>query len=233
MRIDTVFIQSAFPVIIRYVPVTIRIVLGAMAIAIPFGFIFAIILDKKVKILSQIVKVYMSLIRGTPTLLQIYLMYNRGPMLIKRFLLSLGFDVDVYSWNPIIYACVIVSFSSTVYLTEAFRSAIKSLEKGQLEAAYSVGMTQWDAYRRILLPQAFAVSIPIVGNTIVNAIKSSSLAFALDVIEITGAAQALSFKYLRFFESYIILFVIYLVLVGLVEIMFRVMEAKMFRFRRA
>ncbi len=230
MRLDWKFIAEAFPDIASHIPTTIVIVLGALLIAIPFALIFALILNKKVAVLSAIVQVYMSLIYGTPTILQIYLMYNRGPVLIQSFFNSIGADVDVYSWNPIIYACIIVSFSSTVYLTDAFRSAIASLDKGQLEAAHSVGMTSVQAYRRIVLPQAFTVAVPIIGNTVVNAIKSSSLAFALDVLEITGQAQALAFKYFRFIEAYLIIFCIYIILVGLVQLCFKKLEKKAMRY---
>ena len=138
--IDIEYVKKTFPEVIKYIPVTFNLTIGALLIAIPFALLFSLILNKKVPVLTQIIKTYISLIRGTPLLLQIYIMYNRGPLILNGLVKALGLNLDVYAIDYIWYAYFVLSLSATVSLTDAFKSAIVAVDKGQFEAAYSVGL---------------------------------------------------------------------------------------------
>ncbi len=224
--IDVEYIKKTFPDIATYIPVTFQLVIGALLLAIPFAILFSLVLNKKVPVLTQLVQVYISFIRGTPLILQIYILYNRGPEILQGIVKKMGLGWNVYELNTIWYGYFILSLTATVSLTDAFRTAFAAVDKGQIEASYSVGLTPFQAYRRIIFPQAIAVAIPIICNTVVSVIKGSSLAFAMAVTEITGRAKILGSSTMKYLEAYLEIFVIYLILIVLIEFLFRTLERK-------
>ncbi|MFF2092654.1 amino acid ABC transporter permease [Paenibacillus sp. NPDC058174] len=127
-------------------------------------------------------RVYVSVIRGTPALVQIVIVYYG----LVDYGITLG---------PLTAACIALSINIGAYLSEAMRGAILSIPKGQTEAALATGMTSWQAMRRIVLPQAARVAIPPMGNTFIGMLKETSLVSFIAVPELLRSAQLLIARY--------------------------------------
>ncbi|MGG0939053.1 ABC transporter permease subunit [Brevibacillus centrosporus] len=149
-------------------------------VAFFFGLILAILTAlariSGIKPLVAIARVYVSIIRGTPLLVQLFIIFFGLP--------SIGIMID-----PIPSAIIGFSLSVGAYSSEVVRAAILSIPKGQWEAAYSIGMTYWQALQRVILPQAARVSVPPLSNSFISLVKDTSLAAAILVPEMFRKAQ--------------------------------------------
>ena len=132
------------------------------------GLIFALIRVYKFPFLNQIVILYVSFFRGTPLLVQLFMFFYGIPIFLK----SLNFNFNFVLIDAIYYALVVFSLYASAYLTEIFRSALLAVDKGQIEAAYSVGMNNFQTLRRIILPQAFMITLPNLLNFFILQIKN-------------------------------------------------------------
>ena len=232
MQIDFGFIKEALPDIAGYIPMTLLLVAVSFLIAFPVGAFFAWVNYRKVRVLSPIVKAYMSLIRGTPVVLQIYAIYNVTPYLLNELMKRAGSDVNVYDLNPLWYAFLALSLSTTVTVSEALRAGIETVNTGQFEAGLSVGMGRMQALFHIVFPQALVSAMPVLGNALVELTKATSLAFIMAVMEITGRAKVLGASVLRYFEAYICVFILYIVIISIMEQILKMVEKRMSVFKR-
>lgn len=219
--------------IVSYLPVTIKLTIGALLIAFPVSFLFAFTQIRKIPVISLLVRVYLSMIRGTPILLQMFTIYALIPFWIDRAAKALGKSIDIYSVDPIWYAYIAISLSATAFLTEAIRSAILSVDKGQKEAGLMVGLSKWQVYKDIIIPQAMTVAIPIMGNVIVDVIKSTSLAFTMSVTEIMGRAKIIGGMTTKYLEMYIDAFFVYVIFIVVVEFILKRIEKSLTKYRKA
>jgi His/Glu/Gln/Arg/opine family amino acid ABC transporter permease subunit len=207
--LDWDYMLRSIPRVASGIPVSLSIACIAFLFGILIGFALAIIKMNGTPFLRPIAALYVSFTRGTPLLVQIFLCYYGIP-LILRYL------NDLHSWNldisriPAI-AFMYVSFSLNVgaYLSESIRAALLSVDKGQIEAARSLGMTGSQTFRRVTLPQAAIVAVPNLGNTFIALLKDSSLAFAASVPEIIGQAKIAAARSSKFFEAYIVAAALY------------------------
>jgi len=217
MRInfDPIFMLEVFPRILKYVYVTLGIAMVSMLIGLCIGALLALVRIYKLKGLHSFVKVYVSFFRGTPLLVQLFLLYYGLPQVIPKLA-----EMNAYT-----AALVGLSLNSAAYMSEIIRGAIGSIDKGQMEACLSVGMTSWQGMRRIILPQAARVAIPALGNTFISLLKESSLAFTLGVSEMLAQAKMAAAATYRFFESYLVAALIYwIITIGLSYIQERIEE---------
>jgi len=231
MNIDYEFIIEALPQIIKRLPVTIELFIVSLLISLVFGTLFAFINFRKIKGLSQLIRLYMSLIRGTPVLLQLYCCFHLLPYLINNILEKTGSTFDIYDVNPIYYAFFALSLLATVSISEAIRAGLEGVEKGQLEAGLAVGMSEAKALIHVVLPQTFANAMPVIGNVTVDLIKTTSLAFIMSVIEITAEAKILGGEQLRYFEGYLCVFIIYIFVIKAIEVLMKLLEKKITVYR--
>lgn len=231
MNLDYTYMLESLPEIMSYIPVTLRLTAMTFVIAIPFAIVFTYILVKKIPVVSQIIKVYISLIRGTPILLQIYVIFTITPTLLQHYFDSIGKNVDIYAIDNSWYAYLALSLSTVVFLTEAFRSALGTVDRGQVEAAYMVGMTGIEAYKRIVFPQALGVALPIITNIVVDTIKATSLAFTMVVTEVMGEAKILGGMSSRYFEMYLDAFLVYILIICVVEFLLKHLEKYCLRYK--
>lgn len=199
INFDFTFMLDVFPRIIKYIHVTMGIAIISMVIGLVLGTIIALVRTFKIKGLDRLAKVYVSFFRGTPLLVQLFLLYYGLPQVLPVFA----------SMNAYIAAFIGLSLNSAAYISEVLRGAINSVDKGQMEAALSVGMTKGQGMKRIVLPQATRVAIPALGNTFIGIIKESSLAFTLGVSEMLAQAKLAAAASYKFFESYLVVALIY------------------------
>ena len=223
---DLNYIVNTFLVTLKGIPVTLII----MVVAILLSFIPALLLA-----LGQIYKVwgvrtfsvvYLAFIRATPPILLILFFYSLFPSLLNQIFKSLGSQVDVFKFNPLYYAFIIYSLMTTGSLSEILRSAILTVDKGQLEAAQAIGLTNFQAYRRIVFPQALRSALPNLANLVINLVKGTSLVFVMTVKDITALAKIEASHSYQYSESYLVIFVIYLIICGLIQWIFRDLEKR-------
>ena len=223
---DLNYIVNTFLVTLKGIPVTLII----MVVAILLSFIPALLLA-----LGQIYKVwgvrtfsvvYLAFIRATPPILLILFFYSLFPSLLNQIFKSLGSQVDVFKFNPLYYAFIIYSLMTTGSLSEILRSAILTVDKGQLEAAQAIGLTNFQAYRRVVFPQALRSALPNLANLVINLVKGTSLVFVMTVKDITALAKIEASHSYQYSESYLLIFVIYLIICGLIQWIFRGLEKR-------
>ena len=196
-----------FPVLIVKLPITFEIV----AVAFTLGFLLALLIAtariKKIPVLNQILTVFISFERGTPLLVQMLVVYYALPIVLKTF-----FGIDSRRWEKIIFVDLALILNQGVFLGEIFRGAILSIPKGQREAAIACGFSEFNAFVRIVLPQAVRVALPSTGLTLIGLFQETSLVFMIGVIDIIGRASALGATTGHSLESYVIIAVIFVLI---------------------
>lgn len=224
---NTGFFIKTFWLTLSGIPTTMLITTVSLIIAVPFGFMMALSNIHKIPVLRQFAALYISFIQGTPAVVLILFVYSLLPSLLAILFRSLGVGFNVFGINTIVYACIIFSLNTAAVLSEVFRSALETVDKGQMEAASAMGLTTAQAYRRIIIPQALVVAMPNLCNSTVNLIKSTSLVFMMGVRDITAIAKIeASFGY-HFIESYLDIWIVYIILCSLIEAIFKQVEKKL------
>jgi polar amino acid transport system permease protein len=156
---------------------------------------------------------YIWIIRGTPLLLQLFIIY-----------FGLVEFVDI----PRLTSAVIgLGVHNGAYMAEIFRGAIQSIDRGQKEAAYSLGMTKTKAMRRIILPQAFKRSVPPLGNQFIIALKDSSLASAVSVRELLLTARQIGSSTMMMLEMFVVVGVYYLLMTSVLTVLVGKLEKRL------
>ena len=195
------YFLEVLPIIASKVNITFELTIAATIFALIVGVIIAIIGYYKIPVLYQLTRVYVSIMRGTPVVAQLYFFYY-GIALYSAF---------VRNMTPLIAVAVVMSFNMGAFMSESIRGALLSVDEGQKEAAYSLGMTNFQLVTRIVIPQAVRVALPPLFNDIINLIKMTSLAFMLGVPDIMGAAKIEGARTFRYFEIYaVVLLQLYL-----------------------
>lgn len=197
------FLSSLGPIVLGAVTGTIPLALVSFVVGLALALVLALMRLSRRRWISSIARVYISIVRGTPLLVQLFVIFYGLP--------SLGVLID--PWPS-----AVIAFSVNVggYAAEVIRAAILSVPKGQWEAAYMIGMSHRRALTRIILPQAARVSVPPLSNTFISLVKDTSLASLILVTELFRQAQqvaAFSQEFmLLYLEAALVYWVICLVL---------------------
>ncbi|MCA8866740.1 MULTISPECIES: amino acid ABC transporter permease [unclassified Halomonas] len=201
------YMWGLLPVLLRYLPLTIQMATIAMFFALIIACLLAVVRVSQVPVLNGVALLFISFFRGTPLLVQLFLFYYGLPQLINALI----------SINGVTAAVLGLTLHFSAYMAESIRAAIVGIDRSQTEAALSIGMTQSQLMRRIILPQATRVATPTLMNYFIDMIKATSLAFTLGVTELMGATQkeaAGSFLYL---EAFLLVALIYWVIVEILS----------------
>ncbi len=231
MSFDIDFAISLFWKSFGAARITILITVVSLLLGLPLAFFTAIVRLKKVIALDQIAKIYISFIRGTPLIIQIYIIYYLVPGVLKGVVTALKIPIDVYNINTLLYAFIVFSLHTGAYLSEVFRAALASVDKGQREAALASGLSGWQTYIRIILPQAFVVAIPNICTATVGLLKGTSLVFAMAIKDITATARVEANANYKFVEAYIDILIIYIIICYATEKLFKLVEKRINRFK--
>ena len=176
------YFLEVLPIIASKVNITFELTVAATIFALIVGVIIAIIGYYKIPVLYQLTRVYVSIMRGTPVVAQLYFFY--------------------------------------------YGIALLSVDEGQKEAAYSLGMKNFQLVTRIVIPQAVRVALPPLFNDIINLIKMTSLAFMLGVPDIMGAAKIEGARTFRYFEIYAAVMLVYWLIIFVLGILHKLLEKK-------
>lgn len=155
-------------------------------------------------------KVYSTVVRGTPMMIQGLLIYFGGIGVLKAFGLSTGQIGAV--WSTFVAGLVTISLNSTAYMMEVLRSGIGAVDSGQAEAARSLGLSQWQAMSKVVFPQGVKNSIPALSNELVINLKDSSVLSVIGVVDLMFATTTIAGKYYKQMEIYVVAMAVYLVL---------------------
>ena len=223
---DLSFMLSSFPRILEALPVTLELTAVSAIFGLLLGFGLAMVKINKPRVLTPICTFFVSFMRGTPQLVQLFLAYYGLPLVIKAINASLGTELNVNGVPARDDAFVAVSLHESASVSENIRAAILSVDRKEIEAAKSVGMTGAQTMLRIVLPEAIVVAIPNLGNSIISLLKGTSLAYTVTIMDVMGAAKAVAGRNLRYFEVYIAVSLIYWACSLILEQLVRVIEKK-------
>ena len=208
-------IESA-PFLLRGAYYTVILSLGGMFFGLLLGFCLALMRLSALRPLSWTARVYVSFFRGTPLLVQLFVIYYGLP--------QVGLELD-----PLPAALIGFSLNMAAYACEILRAAISSIDRGQWEAAASIGMTRGQAMRRAILPQAARTALPPLGNSFISLVKDTALAATIQVPELFRQAQLITARTFEIFTMYLAAALIYWVLASVLAHLQNRLEARVNR----
>lgn len=218
MNFSRVF-SDATPLLLAGIKITVIISLISIAIGIAIGLLMCLLGMSKNRILRGISAVYIWLIRGTPMIVQAFIVYFGFPQVINMFIP--GFRLSAFTAGVIT-----LSLNAGAYLAEIFRGGISAVPKGQVEAARSLGLTSSKAFIKVVLPQAIKIAIPSMVNQFIITIKDTSILSVIGLADIVNKAKVFVGSSYLFFETYVLVACYYLVIISLLMILSKYVEKK-------
>ncbi|MCM3619347.1 amino acid ABC transporter permease [Sutcliffiella horikoshii] len=202
---------GSYDMFLRAMLKTLQVTAISIVIALFIGLFFAFLKISKISVLRWIANTYIYLVRGTPLIVQIFIFYYG----------LVQFGITAF-WS----VTLALAFHNGAYIAEIFRGTIQSIDKGQMEAGRSLGMTRNLAMRRIILPQAFRRALPPLGNQFIICLKDSSLAAFIGFYELFNVAQTQGANNFDYMTYLLVVSVYYLFLVGVIGIFVNLLERK-------
>lgn len=210
---DWNFILKHVPKYIDATYLTLLLAIGGIVLSIIIGIVCSSIIYFKVKILSSIVNLYIELSRNTPLLIQLFFLYYG--------LTKVGVHLSGFSCGIIGLA-----FLGGSYMCESFRAGLESVSKSQIEAGISVGLNSGQVFRYIIFPEAFSVSVPLLGANCLFLLKETSIVGAIAIADLMFVAKDLIGMYYKTNEALFMLVIAYLIILLPVSILTSVLERR-------
>lgn len=224
------FILVSLQSIFQALPVTLELTFVPLLAGLVFGIPFAVIRRFRVRFAASFLKYLAAVIKGIPAILLVLMTNYLVLKPIDYLAQTYEFFRPLQQMNKIYIGIAALSVYAVVQVTETMVSALQSVNEGQYEAAYSIGMTKLAALRRIIFPQAFPMALPMLCNNIIGLLKTTSIVYLISVNDILGAAMNSAAVNFRYLEAYIAAAIVYWGMCAAVEWAFGVLER---RFRRA
>lgn len=212
--------EKGLPLLWEGLKITILVSLASIAIGLVIGLFTCLLKMSKHIVLRGIANVYIWIIRGTPMLVQAYIVYFALPAVLRAMIA--GYKPDIMRAS-----IITLSLNAGAYLAEIFRGGIMAVPKGQNEAARSLGLTRGQAMRKVVLPQAFKFSIPSLVNQFIITVKDTSILSAIALPELVNKAKTYVGKSYAFFATYIYVALFYLVIISILMIISNYIEKKL------
>ncbi|CNI04748.1 putative amino-acid ABC transporter permease [Yersinia thracica] len=205
-------VLDSAPFLLKGAWFTLQLSLGGMFFGLALGFMLAMMRLSRFLPFSLLSRFYVSIFRGTPLIAQLFMIYYGLP--------QFGIELD-----PMPAALIGLSLNTAAYTSETLRAAISSIEKGQWEAAASIGMTRWQTLYRVILPQAGRTALPPLGNSFIGLVKDTSLAATIQVPELFRQAQLVTSRTLEVFTMYLAASLIYWIMATVLSALQNRLEA--------
>ncbi|MFZ5954162.1 MAG: amino acid ABC transporter permease [Candidatus Dependentiae bacterium] len=212
--IDLPLIVQSLPALWRGTLVTLQIAGLSGLIGMLLGTVLGIAHTSQFKPLRWLITAYVTIIRGTPMLIQITIAFYVLP--------QLGLGLPAF-WAAV---CAI-GLNSAAYVSQIIKAGILSINKGQVEAAYTLGLSRMQTLQYIVLPQAFKVVTPALGNEFITLVKDSSLASVIGVVELTREGSLIRSRTFDYFTLYAAIALIYLIITTTLSILVSIVEQRM------
>jgi cystine transport system permease protein len=216
-RIVDIVQSSLWPLLVSLIEVTVPLTLISFAIGMILALLTALGRISKHKIINAILYLYVWIFRGTPLLVQLFIIFFGLP--------SAGIQLD-----PMIAAVIAFSLNVGAYASEIVRSALLAIPKGQTEAAESLGMSRFQILKRIIAPQAFKIALPPLSNTFISLVKDTSLASSITIVEVFMTAQRIAARTYEPLLLYCLVALYYLVTCTLLNFLQTKLEKRMARY---
>ena len=197
---------------------TLGLSLAAMALGLLVGVVGAALRRSPILPLRLLVRAYVELIRNTPFLVQIYIVYFGLPALGLRL-------------SPVVASIASMTIYAGAYLTETLRAGIENVPKAQTEAALALGLSKFACFRKVVLPQGLAAVYPALVSQFILLLLASSIASSVSTQELTGAANDIQGQTFRSFEAFLVVAAIYLAMTGLLRMALNALDRRLFSFR--
>ncbi|MEG2153252.1 MAG: amino acid ABC transporter permease [Clostridia bacterium] len=220
-------LEALETIIVKGVPVSLLIVFLTVVISMPLAFLIGLLRYKRVRVITPLFTVLISFFRGVPLMVMIFLFYNALPNTLTILGKRYGWCVDFYNINQIWFATLICCTFTIAIMSEIFRSALAAVHNNQLEAANSVGLSSFQAYIHIIIPQALVSALPNLGNNIINLFKGTALVFYMGVLDIMGTAKTLAGLNYNYLEAYVDVFIVYVVICFIMQKLFEYLEKRL------
>jgi L-cystine transport system permease protein len=231
---DFAFFARNMPELLAHLPVTLFIALFSYAAAAVLGLTVALVKIYRVPVLKYFASAYISAIRGTPLLVQLFIICYGIPKAVYVFKTNYGIFTG-YNPNaiaPIYYAIITFTINMGAYLSESIRAALEAVGVDQIEAAQSVGMTNRQLMMRIVIPQAFDIAVPIIGNGIISTVLETSFVFTIGIVDIMGQAKIIGARTTSYIEVYVGVALIYWAVCIILERIFSLIEKHTHRYKK-
>jgi L-cystine transport system permease protein len=215
MFFDVPYVGEILPSVLKAIPVTLLVTFLPILLGMVFGLLIALARNYRIFAVHHLAALYVSFIRGTPMFVLLFLFYYGLPLLF-------GFSVQTIP--ALLTGLITFTFYCAAYLSEIIRGALKSVDMHQMEAARSIGMTFFSAYRRIIIPQAVVIALPNFFNYTAATLKNSSLVFAIGIIDVMASAKIAAEVGYRFIESYTLVAALYVIFSVIFSMVFRSLE---------
>ncbi|MGE7624490.1 amino acid ABC transporter permease [Viridibacillus sp. NPDC096237] len=217
---DASYIWESLPILLPFLKVTFMIAGLSILLGSFFGLLLTIAKLSNSKIAQKLANVYTTIMRCTPSIVLLFLVYYGVPALAENF------GINLHDIDTAIFVIVTFTLQFAAIISEVIRSSYGSIDKGQYEAAVSVGLTPFQAYRRIIFPQALVVALPNLGNGIIALLQEGALAYTIGLIDVVGKANLIIASNINAhaLEIFIALAIIYWVLSLIIEKIFSILE---------
>lgn len=224
VQFDFSKIMTFLPELLPYIPITLLI----LAVSLFFGTLLGLVLAAwqlgEKRLLKTVAQGYIFILRCTPPIVLLFIVYYGLPeLMLQLFQVNInGIDTAVF-----VIVAMVLLFGATA--AETFRSAYLAINPGQREAGLAIGMSEWEAFYRIILPQAALVALPSYNNSLVSLLKAGTLAYTIGLIDVMGGANLLVGRNYGNFalEAYVAVTLIYWLIVLAIELLFKLIEKRL------
>jgi L-cystine transport system permease protein len=215
---------QVFPRLVKCIPITLGITIASFSAGLILAILIAVSRIYKIPVLTQLASVYVSFMRGTPILIQLFIVKLAFPTVIW---VITGINVGRI-WPQIVFVIIAYSLNSAAFLSEIIRASFFGVDTAQHEAAYAAGMTASQSFVHVIFPQMFRISVPSIANSLSGLLKDTSLAYsAAGVIDVMGMVSAHNALTYRFFEGYIGAAIIFFSLCLVIQQSFKYLEYRL------
>lgn len=232
MEFDVSFLAQAFPAVIAALPITCLMVVVSAPIGWLLGLGLAKIRIHRIPVASQLVVIFVSMMRSIPEVVLLYVAYFFVPPVLYNVTEAWGMAINVTAVPAVVFAILAFILNQAGYACEVLYSAILAVDPCQLEAAVSVGMKRSVAMRRIVLPQALTSALPNLNGLLVGLFQGTSLAYFIGVQELTATSVIEANMSYAYLEAYLLVTIIYEVLSALINFGFHLLEHRAERWSR-
>lgn len=210
---DLEFIKMSVPVLTQGAIVTIELTVLTLIFGTIIGIIGALFKTSKYKVLNLIASFYTWMIRGTPMLLQIFIIYFGLP--------SIGIEMEAMTAGVLA-----LSINCGAYMTEIIRGGIQSVDKGQFEASKTLGLSYGQTMMHVIIPQTIRIILPSVGNEFITINKDTSIVSTITLVELMRSSQVIASSSFRAMETYLLAGMFYLAMTTVLTLLFSLIEKK-------
>lgn len=224
------FLVDVFPILLPFLSATLAVVVGTIFFGSIAGGLLAWAKAGSYKLFQRLAQAYTYIIRCTPPIVLLFIVFYGLPKFCLEVL-----DTNINDYDKLFFVIISFTFLFAAPVSEVMRSAYEAIDHGQYEAAVSIGLSPWQAFFHIVLPQATVVALPNFGNSVISLMKDGSLAYTIGFIDLIGKGQLIvSMNYGAYaMETYLALALIYLILTIGMEKLFLWIEQRFSRHKQA